>query len=158
MVILFLSVNKNDARPQAYYEWLTNGASRVKPVLSNPKLHYRWRYLDQIQGPWKVAPMALIPDTTYIGAPLDSVVDLSDGVGDLEYFFTADVASVFFSCLDFTFNTSLGWGGDGVKTSLLSPTGRRIGRRMDCRRGGPTTSCAYARARATWSGCRWSAR
>ena len=51
------------------------------------------------------------------------MVDLSDGVGDLEYFYTADVASVFYNCLDFTFDTSIGWGA-GWSENITAITNR----------------------------------
>ena len=54
--------------------------------------------------------MELISNSTNIKASVGSAVDLTDGVGDLEYFFTADVSSVYYNCLDFTFDNSIGWG------------------------------------------------
>ena len=51
------------------------------------------------------------------------MVDLTDGVGDLEYFYTADVASVYYNCLDFTFGTSIGWG-TGWSEEITSITNR----------------------------------
>ena len=54
--------------------------------------------------------MELKSGSTHIDAAAGSVIDLSDGVGDLEYFYTADVASVFYNCLDYTFDEPIGWG------------------------------------------------
>ena len=119
----FLSVNMEGVQPWAYYEWLTNGASRVLPALSNPKLHYRWRYLNQIEGNWKTLPMEIKSGSLHIGASAGEMVDLTDGVGDLEYFYTADVASVFYNCLDFTFGTPIGWGA-GWSEEITSITNR----------------------------------
>ena len=119
----FLSVNKAEARPQAYYECLTNGSSNLLPVLSNPEFHYRWRYLNQVIGDWKVVPMSLISDSSHIEAPTGSAVDLTDGVGDLEYFYTADVSSVFYNCPDFAFDTSVGWGA-GWSEAITAITNR----------------------------------
>ena len=121
--IPFLSVNKADARPHAYYECLTNGSSLLRPVLSNPEFHYRWRYLNQVLGNWKTVPMSLVPDSSHIEAPTGSAVDLTDGVGDLEYFYTADVSSVFYNCPDYAFDTSIGWGA-GWSEAITAVTNR----------------------------------
>ena len=105
----FLSSSQEGVGAHAYFEYLTNGASRVVPSLSNAKFHYRWRYLNQSVGTWKELPMG-ISDTTQLVAQVGSSIALGEGVGDLEYYFTADVSSVFFSCLDYTFGNPLGWG------------------------------------------------
>ena len=61
---------------------------------------YRWRYLSQKIGDWRTIPMAIV-DSTQLVAQAGQQVSLNDGVGDLEYYFRADIASVFYKNLDF---------------------------------------------------------
>ena len=118
----FLSFGQEGVKPRAYFEYLTNGASRVKPRLSNPLFHYRWRYLGQIIGNEQVIPFSTV-NTTQLVAQAEHFVSLQDGVGDIEYYFTADVESVFFNCLDYTFGTPIGWGA-GWSEAITSITNR----------------------------------
>lgn len=109
----FLALDQEGVQPVAFYEHLTNGApvaAVVKPILKNPRLCYRWRYLTQLVGDWQTLPFEIVETNNTLVAQPGATVSLTNGVGDLEYYFVADVSSVFYSGLDFTFDTKVGWG------------------------------------------------
>lgn len=122
----FLSVGQEGVRPVAFYEYLTNGApvrAGVHPDLKNPRLHYRWRYLTQIASDWQTLPFDMVGSNNTLVAQSGEALSLTNGVGDLEYYFVADVSSIFYNCPDFTFDKKVGWGSDWTE-AITSVTNR----------------------------------
>lgn len=104
----------------------TNGATKI-PELFNARLHYRWRYLSQVERSWATVQMKMNEegDTLTVESPI--AYDEELGVSDLEYYFDAEVYGDYFS---YTFAMSgtrgLQWP-DGFseakeKTSLFHST------------------------------------
>ena len=69
--------------------------------ITGVKMHYRWRYLDQIVNDWKTLDMAS-DDETQTSWTTRADLDLSDGLGDIEYYFEADIYSPYYLFGDYT--------------------------------------------------------
>jgi len=89
----FPYVNQENVSPIAYFRPKENpyapDAAAADFTLSDTVFHYRWRYLDQIVGDWRTIDLEKLSDNVnasqYVG---NAAVDLSSGVGDLEFYYT----------------------------------------------------------------------
>ena len=117
--IPFLAYSGEGAKVHAYFDFFTNTATKTASIINNPRVMYRWRYLNQIVGEWNSVPFdqARISSTTYATSNLVTTLDvpLTDGVGDLEYYFVADVDAPYYGVADYAFDGAVGSGvGYGV--------------------------------------------
>ena len=111
----FISVGDENVIPRVYFEFFTNcpPSRRITPPkLSNVKLNYRWRYLNQVVKPWQ--SVSFTPNSTTVECDLvaQSNVPVNDGAGDLEYFYSADLDAMYYQPQDFAYSPTapVGWG------------------------------------------------
>ncbi len=107
----FLSLGQTNVSLYASYIALTNSfVTNDSPKLVESFFNYRWRYLNQIvEDSWKTIPLKVSdPDTNQLKTSVP--LDIPSKVGDLEYFISGDVDSVFYKPTDYAFDTEVGWG------------------------------------------------
>lgn len=110
----FLSYADTSVNTHLRFSWVTNFQGTAQSLtLSLPRLNYRWRYLDQKVNDWKTINMTTNKNVTTAGrveflkfaanTQLVSVagIPLADGVGDLEYFYTASVSAPYYAPRDY---------------------------------------------------------
>ena len=108
LTVPFPSANGANVKPFASYEFKTNSAvENPKITISNPEFVYRWRYLNQITNNWSTIPLQIAPNEQLVA---DQSLNLSDGVGDIEYFFRVDVDAPYYEVQDYAFDSSPGFG------------------------------------------------
>ncbi len=84
--------------------------------MNNPRMLYRWRYLNQIVKDWDALQFdqVSVDSISYTTSNLVTTAEipLSDGVGDVEYFFTAEIDAPYYSDRDYAFdnNSKVGYG------------------------------------------------
>lgn len=78
------------------------------------KMNYRWRYLDQITNAWTTVEMRSTDDE---GVNWETVedLDLGDGVGDVEYNFSAELTSPYYLFGDYTGCDLVGYPEDWLE-------------------------------------------
>ncbi len=131
----FISYADSNVNTSISFDWVTNYLSSTDNlVINTPRFHYRWRYLDQKVNPWREVVMTTNKNITTSGSVemLKNVgntnfftvagIPLSDGVGDLEYYYTVNVLkSPYYELCDYTRNTGSVFGrkldADGNTTS-----------------------------------------
>ncbi len=122
----FLSQGQTAVRPRAWVRFLRNSGSMAAVKVRNASLVYRWRYLNQVVTPWQTLPFMpeeVSSDDSTVSNLLGSVgVSLANGVGDLEYYFTADVDAPYYMAQDYA-TTSVGYG-EGWSEAITSVTNR----------------------------------
>ena len=64
-------------------------------------MNYRWRYLDQMVNDWRTLEMRRIDDDGLEWETVDEL-DLTDGLGDVEYSFAAEIYSPYYLYADYT--------------------------------------------------------
>ena len=74
-------------------------------------MKYRWRYLDQITNAWQTLEMRKIDADGVEWETIDEL-DLSDGIGDIEYSFAAEIYSPAYHHTDYTGCDVLGYPAD----------------------------------------------
>ena len=114
----FLANGASDIFVKACFSYVTNFAGATQTIKVNaPQLHYRWRYLNQIVGEWNTIPFspsscAYLTDSTATQLVTSASVPLDRGVGDLEYFFTANLDSQYYLVRDYANDTAVGFGSE----------------------------------------------
>ncbi len=112
------------------FDWIRNFTNVTQKIeVTNPRLNYRWRYLGQVVGEWQ--SIALSPEKcTWLGdssaTQLVSAVSLplTNGVGDVEYFYTVDLSAPYYKPVDYAYySKSLGFG-TGWTEAITSVTNR----------------------------------
>ncbi|MBQ6007248.1 MAG: hypothetical protein IJL17_01820 [Kiritimatiellae bacterium] len=110
----FQAFKSGDSTPLAWFEFVTNSAARVSAKILNPQLHYRWRYLNQIISPWETIPFdqSSISSTSVTTSNLvgQTALPLTDGVGDIEYYYTAEIDAPYYLVRDYACNAGYGEG------------------------------------------------
>ena len=125
----FLASNGTGVYGRAFVDFYTNSATSAPVTLSNPCMMYRWRYLNQIVGDWMEIPF----DQTYIDSGnvttsnlvTMSEIPLTDGVGDIEYYFTAEIDAPCYSVRDYANDTAVGFG-EGWTEKISAVTNRAV--------------------------------
>ncbi len=95
----FLFVDKTTSTPWCYYAGSKNDyidtSSAEWPAsswsLSNVQFHYRWTYLGIDSTAWKTIPMEQVSGRIQFLAKDGAAIDLSEGLGDIEYYYTAQI-------------------------------------------------------------------
>lgn len=106
----FISVGAKGIRPCLSYTLFTNNMIKTKPTISDFKLNYRRRYLNQYIGQWKSVGFTPASSTSIVPISATQDIELDDGVGDLEYFFTASLNGAYCNIPDLAFDANVGWG------------------------------------------------
>ena len=154
----FLANGALDVLAKASFSYVTNfqGATQTIKV-NSPQLHYRWRYLNQIVEDWSTIPFspsstAFLTDSTATQLVTTVGVPLDRGVGDLEYFFTANLDSQYYLVRDYANDTSVGFGS-GWTEKITAITNRATYAATD---GVPTGGTDYfVRIREGESNMEW---
>ena len=117
----FLSYADTTVNTSIYFSWVTNFQGVTQSLrLTAPRFYYRWRYLDQKVNDWNFRVLTTNKNVTAAGrvdfletpasTQLVSVagIPLADGVGDLEYFYSATVSAPYYQARDYANDTSSG--------------------------------------------------
>ena len=110
----FLAYKSNLCFPHAWLNLVTNSASTLALKITNSRFIYRWRYLNQIVDDWKT--IAFDQDTISSDALSTSnlvgkvAVPLTDGVGDIEYYYTAEIDTPYYLAQDYACRAGYGEG------------------------------------------------
>ena len=153
----FLSYQAPDIKGHAYVNFLRNEASALAVVVSNPRMVYRWRYLNQIVGDWHILPFdqVIVDSNSYMTSNLVSSanIPLNDGVGDLEYYFTAELNAPYYIVKDYAFSSSDVGYGSGWTEGIFAITNRATYTVVDNLPSGGTDY--FARIREGESNMEW---
>lgn len=100
----FISANQKSLSSLGYISFITNSASKSKtPVtVTNPKFHYRWRYLNQHFTDWKELDYAVSDVTQLITV---AGFNLPGRCGDLEYYSTAGINGTYYKPIDYALDS-----------------------------------------------------
>ena len=114
----FLTYADTSVNTRLHFSWVTNFQGVAQELrLSAPRFNYRWRYLDQKVNDWKYVTLTTNKNVTTAGrvdflsfasnTQLVSVagIPLADGVGDLEYFYSATVTAPYYAPRDYANDT-----------------------------------------------------
>ena len=120
----FQAFQSESSTPLAWVSFVTNTAASVAAKLSNPQLNYRWRYLNQIVGPWKTITFdqtsinsASVVTSNLVG---QTNLMLTDGVGDIEYFYTAQLDAPYYLVRDYACSVGFGTGWTEQITAITN--------------------------------------
>jgi len=154
----FLANGASDVLAKASFSYVTNfqGATQVIRV-SSPQLHYRWRYLNQITDKWSTlsfspSSTAFLTDSTATQLVTTTGIPLNQGVGDLEYFFTADLDAQYYLVRDYANDSAVGFGADWTE-KITAVTNRATYRASDSVPSGGTDY--FVRIREGESNIEW---
>ena len=103
-----LSVGLTNALPRMTYTANTNGLPSFidwKASVTNSDFVYRWHYLNQAYGPWMTNKMSVAESGKELMG--DEAVTVTNVVGDLEYYYVADVAGTHYKFFDFANDTQI---------------------------------------------------
>lgn len=126
----FAFVGKDDMSPWMKYGGKASQYFDGAPnswTLSNVKFNYRWTYLGLDSSEWKTIDM--IKDGIRFFAKDNATVDLSEGVGDIEYYYTATIDKaphydpVDYACGTVVTNTLVFTDTNGKKITCKMPYG-----------------------------------
>ena len=112
----FQSVGQDGVQARINFSWVTNNPNISQKIeVSNPKFHYRWRYLKQVVPEWSTLDFSPSEPSYLVDSSATQLVTtvdhtLNQGVGDLEYFFTADLEAQYYSVRDYANDTFVGFG------------------------------------------------
>ena len=154
----FQAAGQNGVQAKIKIAWVANNVSDERKIdVKNPKFHYRWRYLNQIVPEWSTldfSPSTPSYTNDYSATQLVTTVThtLNQGVGDLEYFFTADLDAQYYSPRDYANDTFVGFG-DGWTEQIFAVTNKATYTGLD---GVPTGGTDYfVRIREGESNMEW---
>ncbi len=112
---------------RAWATFLTNSASKLATTLKNPRMVWRWRYLDQKVTDWSELRFDQPNMSSLTSATSNlvttSTLPLNNGVGDIEYFFAADLDAPYYAVRDYAFTTAVGYGS-GWTEKITAVTNR----------------------------------
>lgn len=126
----FFALNQDGITAFLNFDWIRNFTNVTQRIeVTNPRLNYRWRYLGQVVGEWQSIPLSP-EECTWLGDPsatqLVSTISLplTNGVGDVEYFYTADLSAPYYKPIDYAYyGKTLGFG-TGWTEAITSVTNR----------------------------------
>ena len=120
----FQAFQSDASLPLAWLEFVTNAASLAPAKILNPQFHYRWRYLNQIVGPWETIlfDQALTSSTAVTTSNLvgQTGLPLTDGVGDVEYYYTAEIDAPYYLVRDYACDVGYGEGWTEAVTAVTN--------------------------------------
>ncbi len=125
----FLSCKGGKVNARAWVEFVRNSGSTLESKILNPRLIWRWRYLNQVINPWQslAFDQTDVSSKNLVTSNLVTVagIPLGDGVGDIEYFFTAEVSAPYYLVKDYAFDTAVGYG-TGWTEEITATTNRAV--------------------------------
>ena len=127
----FLAFREAGVKGHAFVQFHTNAASENAVSLVNTRMVYRWRYLNQVVGSWTDLPFdqTSIDSITFTTSNLVTAADipLTNGVGDIEYYFTAEVDAPYYKAIDYAFDEDKAVGyGVGWTEQISAVTNRAV--------------------------------
>ena len=127
----FQAAGQNGVQARIKFAWMTNNVNVSQEIkVTNPKFHYRWRYLNQVVPEWQTLDFTPSAPSYLDDASATQLVTtvnhtLNQGVGDLEYFFTADLDAQYYSVRDYANDTAVGFG-EGWTEKISVVTNRAV--------------------------------
>ena len=155
----FLANGSMHIFPHAWVNLVTNSAVDVtNPTfalnITNTRMIYRWRYLEQFVGDWKTIAFDQdnISSVSFSTSNLvgKTAIPLTDGVGDIEYYYLAEIDTPYYITQDYA--CSVGYGA-GWTEKISAVTNRATYTGLD---GVPTGGTDYfVRIREGESNMEW---
>lgn len=122
----FPSIGDDSVLARAKPEYYVNGADTnadTSAFVTATKMHYRWRYLDQKIGAWKMS--SLDPKNDFKAV---KPLELPSIPGDIEYWYETNLQTPFYQYVDYS-GTNL--GVPGYTEEILIVTNRASGVKFD---------------------------
>ena len=104
----FLSKGLDTAKPRMTYSAETNGLPQFidwKASVTNSDFVWRWCYLNQAYGPWTTNKMTVAGNGSELVGT--DPITITNRIGDIEYYYVADVAGSQYKFFDFANDTQI---------------------------------------------------
>lgn len=120
----FASFMQEDNHPRLAFAFVTNSAAKTAVRIENPMFHYRWRYLGQVVDAWRTIPfdqtLLSSSSTTNFELTTETAIPFTNGVGDLEFFYTAKVNGHYYYPQDYACGVRFGADWTEAITSVTN--------------------------------------
>lgn len=122
-----VSQRQQGVKGRAWVRAVTNAAAAPSMTLKNPRIVWRWRYLNQKVTEERTLPLgpetsSLASLTEHPGLLSTAALPLDEGVGDIEYFFVAEQNAPYYALKDYALGSV--FYGDGWSEAITSITNR----------------------------------
>ena len=122
-----VSQRQQGVRGRAWVGVVTNAAAAPSMTLKNPRIVWRWRYLNQKVTEERTLPLG--PATSSLASLIEhpgllstAALPLDEGVGDIEYFFVAEQSAPYYALKDYALGSV--FYGDGWTEAITAVTNR----------------------------------
>ena len=122
-----VSQRQQGVKGRAWVRAVTNAAAAPSMTLKNPRIVWRWRYLNQKVTEERT--LSLGPETSSLASLIEhpgllstAALPLDEGVGDIEYFFVAEQNAPYYALKDYALGSV--FYGDGWSEAITSITNR----------------------------------
>lgn len=122
-----VSQRQQGVKGRAWVRAVTNAAAAPSMTLKNPRIVWRWRYLNQKVTEERTLPLG--PETSSLASLIEhpgllstATLPLDEGVGDIEYFFVAEQNAPYYALKDYALGSV--FYGDGWSEAITSITNR----------------------------------
>ena len=122
-----VSQRQQGVKGRAWVRAVTNAAAAPSMTLKNPRIVWRWRYLNQKVTEERTLPLG--PETSSLASLIEhpgllstAALPLDEGVGDIEYFFVAEQNAPYYALKDYALGNV--FYGDGWSEAITSITNR----------------------------------
>lgn len=122
-----VSQRQQGVKGRAWVRAVTNAAAAPSMTLKNPRIVWRWRYLNQKVTEERTLPLG--PETSSLASLIEHpgllstvALPLDEGVGDIEYFFVAEQNAPYYALKDYALGSV--FYGDGWSEAITSITNR----------------------------------
>ena len=122
-----VSQRQQGVKGRAWVGVVTNAAAAPSMTLKNPRIVWRWRYLNQKVTETRTLPLgpetsSLASLTEHPGLLSTAALPLDEGVGDIEYFFVAEQSAPYYVLKDYALGSV--FYGDGWTEAITAITNR----------------------------------
>lgn len=122
-----VSQRQQGVKGRAWVRAVTNAAAAPSMTLKNPRIVWRWRYLNQKVTEERTLPLG--PETSSLASLIEhpgllstAALPLDEGVGDIEYFFVAEQNAPYYVLKDYALGSV--FYGDGWSEAITAVTNR----------------------------------
>ena len=122
-----VSQRQQGVKGRAWVRAVTNAAAAPSMTLKNPRIVWRWRYLNQKVTEERTLPLG--PETSSLASLIEhpgllstAALPLDEGVGDIEYFFVAEQSAPYYVLKDYALGSV--FYGDGWTEAITAITNR----------------------------------
>ena len=122
-----VSQRQQGVKGRAWVRAVTNAAAAPSMTLKNPRIVWRWRYLNQKVTEERTLPLG--PETSSLASLIEhpgllstAALPLDEGVGDIEYFFVAEQNAPYYALKDYALGSV--FYGDGWSEAITAVTNR----------------------------------